>query len=642
MARHVVLGNGSLTVGLDGFGLVHDFYFPYVGQDNLTNARSAHHKIGVWVDGTFSWVDDGSWDVSVDFRDDALIAHCAFTNHALGIHIQTEDFVHPFVNAFCRRIAVTSLFDGNRDVRIFMHQVFEISRSGRADTAMFVPEEHYIFDYKGKVCLVAGGINEHNKPFDQYAVGNYGIEGKEGTFRDAEDGKLSGSPIEHGGVDSVLRFSRQLSEGQSLYFDYWVTAGESQKQAADIHATFSTDGLQSHRDMTLTHWQKWLRTAEESLQHLSPAEKTAAKKSLLVIKAHIDNHGGVIASIDSSIYNYGRDYYSYVWPRDGAFAVWPLIRLGYNDEAKKFFTFCQNIMTSDGYMMHKYQPDGAVGSTWHPLIHEHHNELAIQEDETAIVLFMLYEYFKASQDVSFIQARYTDFVVPAANFLSSFIDEATGLPHASYDLWEEKFLTSTYTVAITYKALLAACEIAQKLDEDAYTKNWLSAAQKLRKGFSSLFNSSTESYRKGLLLQSNSTLGFDDTLDISSLYGMVMFANEEETIEWSAMTMKAIKERLLDKSPSKGLPRYEHDRYFASDPPYFGNPWFVCTLWYAQLLLMSNERTQAKKLVDWTLTHTLPSGVLSEQIDPTSGKPKSVTPLVWSHAELINTLLDLK
>ncbi|MBP7767169.1 hypothetical protein KA068_01460, partial [Candidatus Saccharibacteria bacterium] len=62
MARLAVLSNGSLSVGLNEHGLVHDFYYPYVGLDNLTTARSVHHKIGVWVDGRFSWVDDGSWE----------------------------------------------------------------------------------------------------------------------------------------------------------------------------------------------------------------------------------------------------------------------------------------------------------------------------------------------------------------------------------------------------------------------------------------------------------------------------------------------------------------------------------------------------------------------------------------------------
>ena len=38
-----------MFVGLNENGLVHDFYYPYVGLENLTTARSMQHKIGVWV-----------------------------------------------------------------------------------------------------------------------------------------------------------------------------------------------------------------------------------------------------------------------------------------------------------------------------------------------------------------------------------------------------------------------------------------------------------------------------------------------------------------------------------------------------------------------------------------------------------------
>ena len=34
MSRPIVLSNGHMHVGLNTFGLVHDFYFPYVGQEN--------------------------------------------------------------------------------------------------------------------------------------------------------------------------------------------------------------------------------------------------------------------------------------------------------------------------------------------------------------------------------------------------------------------------------------------------------------------------------------------------------------------------------------------------------------------------------------------------------------------------------
>jgi GH15 family glucan-1,4-alpha-glucosidase len=32
---------------------------------------------------------------------------------------------------------------------------------------------------------------------------------------------------------------------------------------------------------------------------------------------------------------------------------------------------------------------------------------------------------------------------------------------------------------------------------------------------------------------------------------------------------------------------------------------------------------------------------MSEQINPTTGEPASVMPLIWSHAEFINTVLDI-
>jgi len=42
-------------------------------------------------------------------------------------------------------------------------------------------------------------------------------------------------------------------------------------------------------------------------------------------------------------------------------------------------------------------------------------------------------------------------------------------------------------------------------------------------------------------------------------------------------------------------------------------------------------------LLSWVAAHTLPSGVLPEQINPLTGEPISVSPLTWSHATVIAT-----
>ncbi len=642
MGRPVILGNGSLTVGLDESGLVHDFYYPYVGLDNLTTARSLPHKVGVWVDGVFSWVDDEGWQTAVDFESNALVSRVVMRNEQLQLELTFRDFVDHEFNAFCRQVNVRNQADKVRQVRIFFHQVFQISRAGRGDTALYEPDGNYILDYKGRCSLVIYAHGVDGTAMDQYSVGGYGIEGKEGTWRDAEDGELSNNPVEHGGVDSVLRCSLSLSANSSQVVDYWVVAADAQWSAEKIHEQLLQSGLSFRLERQKEYWRDWFKPAEAHLNTLPQGYTEAIKKALLVIKTHTDQRGGVIASCDSSIYNYGRDYYSYVWPRDGAYAMWPLIRLGLFDEPKRFFSFCRDIINPEGYLAHKYQPDRAIGSTWHPLVHGRHSERAIQEDETAIVIYMLGEYFEASEDLEFIESMYATFIQPAANFMADFRDESTQLPHASYDLWEEKFLTTAYTAAIVYRALLTAADLAEVLEFPDDAAHWRDVADEVAAGCHIFFDEQRGYLRKGYLLQDDGSLQFDNTLDVSSAYGPLMFATKAFGSNAIRSTFKAVEDTLLDKSPSGGVPRYEHDNYFATDPPYLGNPWLVTTLWLAQYYMQLARNPDADKLIDWTLKQAVPSGALSEQISPIDGSPLGVVPLVWSHAELINTLLDVK
>jgi GH15 family glucan-1,4-alpha-glucosidase len=639
--RPVMLGNGGLTVGIDEYGLVHDFYYPYVGLDNLTNARSMRHKIGVWVDGSFSWLDDGSWSISVDFSSDALTSNIVARHGTFGITLTFTDFVDSEFNMFCRRIDITNMSDGYRDIRLFTHQVFQISRAGRADTAMFVPDENYILDYKGRCALLIYGQNERGEPYDQFACGNYAIEGKDGTYKDAEDGQLSNNPVEHGGVDSVMRFPVSLSAGEKTHVDYWIIAADSQFNAEKIHHRLRSEGVEHRLETTRQFWGTWLATASGTINTLDEKYHDIVRKSLMMIKVHCDRRGGIIASCDSSIYNLGRDYYSYVWPRDAAYAVWPLIRLGYRDEARKLFEFCRDILTPDGYLMHKYQPDRAIGSTWHPLLHGNHKELAIQEDETAIIIYMLGEYYDYSSDKDFVFSLYNTLVQPAANFMATFVDDQTKLPHASYDLWEERFMTSTYTTAVVYQALLVAADFADEFEYPDDAVQWRNAAEQMLESSKVFWDSGRELLRKGFLLQQDGSLSFDNRLDISSLYGAMMFYPPSIATEGIKKTVTAIETVLLDKTPSGGTPRYERDNYFAVNQNYQGNPWHITTLWMAQYYARTQQLDRAKHYVDWSISHALPSGALSEQVNPDTGYVLSITPLVWSHAELINTILDV-
>lgn len=635
MGRPVVLSNGQMFIGLDESGLVHDFYYPYVGLENLTTARSSQHKIGVWVNGVFSWTNDGTWDISIDFEEDALISNICLKNTNIAVTLKLQDFIDHESNSFIRHITIENNSEEKRGIRLFMHQVFEISRSGRADTALYVPDDNYILDYKGRYSLAISGKYQDGASFDQWAVGNYGIENKAGTYIDAEDGELSGNAVEHGGVDSVIRFKRDIEGLSCEVIDYWIIATSSQSDAQRMNDALKDSDIEQKLFRTREYWQKWVHEGDNKKTNI---DNRSLDHSLLIVKAHIDERGSILASGDSSIFNYGRDYYCYCWPRDAVYALWPLIRLGHFEEAKAFFEFARDTMHKDGYLMHKYQPDRAIGSTWHPLVHGKSKELAIQEDETAGVVFLINEYYKASRDKKFINHIYHSFVSKAANFMCEFIDHQTGLPHASYDLWEEKFLTSTYTVSTVIAGLEAASEMARILDLADDSIKWSRSAEAMRDNLDLLFKDGI--FVKGYLLGSDGQIDYDMTLDISSLYGPFMFAGLEKDDHRIISTLEQVERRILNKSPSGGVIRYEHDSYYLTKP-YLGNPWIVTTLWLAQVYIALGKTEQAVNLYNWVRDRQLPSGVLSEQFDPEDKSPLGVTPLVWSHAEVINTLLDM-
>jgi GH15 family glucan-1,4-alpha-glucosidase len=71
------------------------------------------------------------------------------------------------------------------------------------------------------------------------------------------------------------------------------------------------------------------------------------------------------------------------------------------------------------------------------------------------------------------------------------------------------------------------------------------------------------------------------------------------------------------------------------------NSWFICTLWLADYFIARarpGDLDKALSILNWTVDHALPSGVLAEQLDPTNGQHVSVSPLTWSHSTFIATV----
>ena len=644
MARPIVLSNGELHIGINKYGLVHDFYFPYVGLENHSAGHDMRHKVGIWVDGNISWLDeDSDWTFRFRYPHQALIGHTLARNERIGILLEFDDFIDTDISAFMRNIHVINLRGDKRDVRLFMHQAFAIGDSrSNTDTAQYLPQEDAIVHYRGRRSfMIAGQHCDNGAPFDQYTVGLFGIEGHEGSYRDADDGDLQGGNVEHGRVDSVLRFQLQLDSHSSSRVHYWIAAGTSLHEASFIHNEVKADGLSRRLHNTADWWKQWLAPAQTVTSKLPEKYRESFLHSLMIIKSHIDKRGAVIASTDTTMLNYSRDAYAYSWPRDGAFALWPLIRLGYQDEPRRFFEFCRRGLHADGYLMHKYRADGALGSSWHPYIHDGVPSPPIQEDETAITLFVFAQYCQMNDSNKLLHEFYESFVTPMANFIAQNIDKKTGLPKPSYDLWEEQFLISTYTTATAYAALLAAVDLAESSNDNGNAVAWRLAANDIYEAaHKHLYNPERKAFYKGIRIK-NDELSYDETIDISSFFGAFIFGLFDLNGNEISETHQTIIETFNITDASPVAPRYENDNYQRNDNSVLGNWWYISSLWLAQYDIERGDNESALRVLDWIYDRRDETNMMSEQIDPNTSEFISVSPLTWSHAEYISTLLDL-
>lgn len=642
MARPIVLSNGELHVGINNYGLVHDFYFPYVGLENHAAGKSLRHKVGVWVDGTVSWLDDESWEFEFSSASEALVGHTRAKHHDLNVILEFDDFVDAEKNIFLRNAHVVNLSEQDREIRLFLHQAFAIGDSrSNTDTAQFLPSSHALLHYRGHRAFVIGGRDQVENPFDQHSIGLFGIEGHEGTYRDADDGELSNGNVEHGRVDSTVRFLLNVPGHGSQRVHYWITAATSTREAISLHRYILEHGLENRLQRTVEWWHEWLSPALKVRDRVPAEHQELFLKSLMLIRSHVDKRGALIASTDTGMLNYSRDAYAYCWPRDGAYGMWPLIRLGYTEEPRKFFEFCLEALHPRGYLQHKYRADGALGSSWHPYVHDTMSAPPIQEDETAVVTFMFNQFYHMNPEPELLETFYEPFIKKMANFLTVHLDTQTGLPKPSYDLWEEVFLTTTYTTAVTYAALLAAAELAETVNDSDSAVRWRTTAEDIRRAAQvKLYSHEKKSFKKGLLFDGESTTD-NETVDLASFYGAFMYGlfgvNDDEMV---AM-LKTVEDTFLTDERPIGLPRYEHDGYLRQSETAPSNFWFITSLWRAQYYTEIGDTTQTMRILDWVQLHVSDTGMLSEQIDPETDLQLSVAPLVWSHAEYVSTLLDL-
>lgn len=642
MARASVLGNGNTLCGLDSFGQIRDFYFPYAGQENHIGQNQLH-KIGVFVDGRMSWLGESEWQSRTEYVGRSMVAKTLTTNSVLQITLEIDSIIYNEKDIFLRKVLVKNQAPQAREIKIFFNQQFKIGDTNHADTAYFSSTIESIIHYKGRRVFLVGGLCD-NRTFDDYSIGFCGIEGKEGTWRDAEDGVLSKNPIEHGIVDSVIGWGRVVAPGASMTIFQWIAVGQTYREAVELLSYIFEKTPEHLLESTQDFWQAWTGQVELDQKFFPPEISKLFYASLLVMRAHSDNRGGILASSDSGNVQYGGDTYTYVWPRDACFTALAFDQAGFFDLSRRFYDFASKVLTEEGYVLHKYQPDRSLGSSWHPWVKDGKRQLAIQEDETAILLVGLWEHYIRAKDLEFIESLYNGFIKRSAEFLMRYRDQKTGLPLSSYDLWEERYGISPFTTSLISAALASAGRFAKTLGKDEESRLFFAEAENVRTALlRELWNEEEKYFEE--IVEKDGVMTKQKRLDMSAFYASFRFGIFAPDDPRLIQNFDLVKQKLSSGLKIGGLARYEGDLYCKSVSSAVGNPWFVTSLWALQYeVLRAGSISDLLKIVEnlkWVARFAY-FDMLSEQLDPETGQPLSATPLVWSHSEFVRTILEIQ
>ncbi|MBI2773474.1 MAG: glycoside hydrolase family 15 protein, partial [Chloroflexi bacterium] len=481
MPRDIPVGNGNLLVTFDAQYQLRDLYFPYVGMEDQTAGHPC--RFGVWADGRFHWTGDDGWERKLRYGHETLVTDVRLASADLGLRLACRDVVDFDRNLYLKEVTVEDTSGRDREVRLFHHFDPHLYGNDIGDSAYYDPRSRALLHYKAKRWfLLNARAGDGAVGLRSFAVGRKETGTSVGTWRDAEDGVLSRNPVAQGSIDTVGQIDVRVPAFGTATATFWIAAGQTYDEVRALDQLVRDRGPQSFIKRTEDYWRLWANKDEMSVSTVLPDDLCHHyKTSCLVLRTQTDERGAIVAANDSDVLRFNRDTYSYMWPRDGALAAAAMDLAGYVELPRRFYALCGDLITREGYLHHKYNPDGSVGSSWLPWsTPEGRLDLPIQEDETALPVWALWLHYQRLRDLEFVRPLYRKLVRAAADFMTTFREPTTKLPAASVDLWEERRGIHAFTTGAVWAGLDAACRFADAFGQHDLATRYRTAAAEIR------------------------------------------------------------------------------------------------------------------------------------------------------------------
>ena len=632
--NNAIAGNSSMLVCLSEKAELLRLFWPNIDFSQQFDKLLC----GIYIknkNGSTVWLNDERNQHYQEYLQDTNIVKSTIINKFDGYKVILYDFVHPHNDVLVRRFEIQNILPEPRELGFV---TFSAATSSDPDIACS------LFDFANEALIHYRSNNyvsiSSDTPTIAFQIGNNANAAAVSTYLFGKDdiGMMK---------DAAVAWELgSFEKNEAKYFNIYISASNTLKGCKSLIKEVKNMGATHMFDETNQYWKdflSYLKPVKSGIDMLDDLYK----RSLLVFRLMFDKKsGGLLAApeVDEYFTKCGR--YAYCWGRDAAFITGALDIAGLNTSVDKFYKWAVNVQDEDGSWHQRYHLDGNLGPCW-----------GLQVDETGTLIWGMFNHYNYVKSIEFLKSVWSS-VEAGANFLVGFIDEATGLPKPSFDLWEERYGEHAYSSAAVFAGLHSASEIARILSKaDESSQKWDEAADKIKQAIVKCFwKGDFKRFIRSVRVKLNGwgqevsqdttmievnpkgymrDVTLEDWIVDVSLVGLSIPFDVFDANDPMISDTVSLIEQVLTSSGIGGIKRYENDTYIG------GNPWILTTLWVALYHAKIGNYSKAKEYLYWAANGKTELGLLPEQRNRDTGKPDWVIPLTWSHAMYVHLLSEL-
>ena len=645
--NEAIIGNKQMLATFTSKGELQRLYFP--SKDNRQYINFFHTGVKINTSDLIYLHDDINNVYKQYYDTDTNVLNTEVTNTYFNLKMVQTDYVLIKENVLVKRYIFLNDGKIDLDTKFFIHSELLSDRNNLVSCKV-IDEGMMQYAHDFSVSTFAKG----------YKVSNHQINGSKETIK---RGEIQDKDYIGMSKDSSICYDLgTIKPQEKKTLDICILVDDNRNVSAmeDEVDRITKIDLNKEYNETKSYWRKYVKS-HNGLNIKDPKNSYEEKvfeiykRSILLFPLLTNEEtGGMIASpeVDEDFTSCGR--YAYCWPRDAVFITKAMDILKMDKETEKFYkVFCKKTQSKNGMWEQRFFTDGKLAPSW-----------GYQIDETASVVFGVYEHYKYTKSEKFLKDN-LKMCEKAIDFLKKYVKDWLGIEgkeerdkdkvqeeiensinrkghkyHVSYDLWEMHEGIHLYSIASIYSAFDCILNIYRALGKNVseFENNRLKE-EKVQKNEREIEKIQTELKKyinKNLYDEERKTYlrnTEDKKMDISILGAVTPFNVFKPKEKKILNTIENINMRI--RTYTGGYQRFEEDHYMN------GNPWPIANLWMTLYYLETGEKKKAKETFDFVVKTAGKHYFLGEQIDNSTLKPNWVIGLGWSHAMFVIVLEKL-